>query len=217
MNPIYITKETTASFEVDPEKCFGLKRLDELYVPDGENIVPALNALAKLARLRICSKDWHNEHAIWKATKESPQLSPVEGDHLNVDIHWYMHGVGGSEGAQLLDGLPKEIEYDYFVWKGMELDMHPYGACYHDLNDKMSTGVIEYLSYNKISTVILSGLALDFCVKNTAIQLAKAGFNVIVVLEACRGINEELTAAAKLEMLEFGVKFAETVDQIIST
>jgi nicotinamidase/pyrazinamidase len=217
MKPIYITKDTAASFEVDPEKCFGLKRLDELYVPDGESIVPALNAIAKLTRLRLCSKDWHNEKAIWKATDENPQLSPVSGEHENVDVHWYMHGVGGSEGAQLLDGLPKEIEYDYFVWKGMELDMHPYGACYHDLHNKMSTGVIEYLSYNKISTVILSGLALDFCVKNTAIQLAEAGYNVIVVIEACRGISEELTAAAKLEMLEFGVKFADTVEQIIST
>ncbi|MFX5522361.1 isochorismatase family protein, partial [Acinetobacter baumannii] len=78
-------------------------------------------------------------------------------------------------GFELLDELPRPIDYDFFVWKGVEPDLHPYGACYHDLAERRSTGVIEYLRQNGVSHVLVGGLALDYCVKNTALQLRRAG------------------------------------------
>jgi nicotinamidase/pyrazinamidase len=40
-----------------------------------------------------------------------------------------------------------------------------------------------------IETVIVGGLATDFCMKTTALQLREAGFRVIVNLGACRSVN----------------------------
>jgi nicotinamidase/pyrazinamidase len=53
----------------------------------------------------------------------------------------------GTEGFELLDGLPKPQQYDYFVWKGIESDLHPFGACYHDVSELRTTGVIEVLKH----------------------------------------------------------------------
>jgi len=76
------------------------------------------------------------------------------------------------------------------VWKGVEPDLHPYGACYHDLAERRSTGVIEYLKVHQVGAVIVGGLALDYCVKTTARQLRQAGFEVLLYLPACRALTQ---------------------------
>ena len=58
-----------------------------------------------------------------------------------------------------------------------------------------------------ITTVICGGLATDYCVKNTVLQLKAAGFDVILNKAACRGIAPETIAAAMEEMTAAGVKF----------
>jgi len=82
------------------------------------------------------------------------------------------------------------------VWKGVEPDLHPYGACYHDLAERRSTGAIEYLKVQQVDTVIVGGLALDYCVKSTARQLRQAGFQVLLYLPACRALTQEGAIAA---------------------
>ncbi len=121
-----------------------------------------------------------------------------------MDQRWVSHAVPGTQGFELIAGLPSVTDYDYFVWKGIELDMHPYGACYHDFAQRMSTGVIEFLRIKGVSTVIVGGLATDYCVKTTVLQLLAAGFKVIVNLAACRGIAENTTAEAKKGMTAAG-------------
>ena len=54
--------------------------------------------------------------------------------------------------------------------------------------------------------MVVGGLATDFCVKTTVLQLNQAGFDVIVNLAACRGVATESTTAACQEMLELGIK-----------
>ena len=188
----------TASFDVDAQKGFTPLCPDELPVQDGDKIVDALNEQAKLCDYRVGSKDAHSKGAIWETSESKPIYSKV--DLPNVDVCWPRHCVIGQDGAQLLPGLPDVTEYDYFVWKGIEQYMHPYGACYHDLQNKLSTGVIEFLKSKNVTHVIVGGLATDFCVKTTAIQLANAGFKTIVNLSACKGIAKESISAAIVEM-----------------
>ncbi len=162
-----------------------------------------LNRQAELANFRVGSKDAHSPKAIWVADSEHPVLSPIVGD--NVDVRWPLHAVPGTVGFELLPGLPHPKNYHYFIWKGIELDMHPYGACYHDHAQKLSTGVIEYLSVNKVETVIVGGLALDYCVKTTILQLIHAKFNVILNLAATRGIAVDTIEQAIDDMQNAGV------------
>ena len=202
----------TAAFDVDAQYTFTPECPDELPVNGGTEIVPALNEQAKLANVRVGSKDAHSPQAVWVANEGKPMFSPVEGN--NVDIAWNQHAVPGTKGFELIEGLPKPAEYDFFVWKGIELDMHPYGACYHDLHNQLSTGVIEFLKVKGIENVIVGGLATDYCVKTTAMQLNQAGFNVIVNLEACRGIAEETIVTAIEEMKDVGIRVVNTTQEI---
>lgn len=191
-------REHIASFDIDAQNCFTPVCPDELPVPEGAEIVGELNAQAAYAACRVGSKDAHSPQAVWVATAEQPQFSPVEG--RDVDIRWNVHAVPGSKGFELIDGLPHPADYDYFVWKGVEPDMHPYGACYHDLGNRMSTGVIEYLRARGITHVLAGGLATDYCVKTTVLQLLDAGFAVVLNQAACRGIAPETTESALAEM-----------------
>jgi nicotinamidase/pyrazinamidase len=194
-----------ASFDVDAQKGFTPLRPDELPVQGGDEIVEELNEQAKLADYRVGSKDCHPPKALWTADAEHPQFSPVENGGPNVDIHWNSHCVVGTKGNELLDGLPKVSEYDYFVFKGIEPDLHPYGACYHDMEEKLSTGVIEWLKSKEVKVVIVGGLAYDYCVKTTAIQLRKAGFIVVINKNATRAISPESEKDALAEMYKLRI------------
>jgi len=192
IDKVLIVKESTASLNVDPQRGFTPICPDELPVPDGDKIVDELNGQNLISKYKIVSKDVHPKNALWIATEKNPQLSVV--GLPNVDIRWNRHCESGTLGMELLDGLPKMTEYDFFVGKGFEADLHPYSACYHNMTKTISTGLIEWLNQHKIATVIVGGLALNveenpLCVGHTVMDLSDAGFQVILNLGAVRGIG----------------------------
>lgn len=201
-----------ASFDVDCQKTFTTLCPNELPVPKGHLIVDELNRQAAFCDYRIGSKDAHHPNAVWCASDEHPMLSACE--RVNAAHYWPAHAIVGTEGFDLLDGLPKPLDYDYFVWKGIELDVHPYGACYHDLAERRSTGVIEYLKHHDVSHVIVGGLTLDYCVQTTVLQLRKAGLDVWVNLAATASVDEHTGQTAISQMKQHGVRFLESASQI---
>jgi nicotinamidase/pyrazinamidase len=205
-------KNKTATFDVDAQKGFTSICPNELPVPGGETLAPVLNAMAALGRFRVGSKDAHGPAPAWVSADRDLMATPT--GLAEAPLYWPSHCVVGTQGFELLDGLPKPQLYGHFVFKGMEPDLHPFGACYHDVSERLSTGVIEVLKVEGIERVIVGGLAFDFCVKDTAIQLAKAGFEVIVVREACRAIADESAAAATQAMLAAGVEIVETIKEL---
>ncbi|MBP8113501.1 nicotinamidase [Aeromonas media] len=203
---------TIASLDIDAQKGFTPLCPNELPVAGGADIVAALNAQAALATLRVGSKDAHPANAAWVVTSPAAMLQPL--DLPNADLTWPAHCVPGTSGFELLDGLPAPIDYDFFVWKGVEPDLHPYGACYHDLAERRSTGLIEFLQARGVSTVLVGGLATDYCVKTSVLQLRRAGLRVIVHLDACRGIAPETVASAHTQMIEAGAELAQTLTDV---
>lgn len=197
-------KSSIAAFDVDCQNGFSPRCPGELPVEGATEIVEELNKQATFAGVRVASKDAHCLSAVYHATPTEPQFTPITG-YPDADLKWNAHCIMGTYGAELLEGLPAVTDYDYFVWKGIEPTMHPYGACYHDAAEKMSTGVIEFLNERDVDTVITSGLATDFCLKRTALQLHEGGFEVIVNLGACRGITPETVKAAIEEFHEAGI------------
>lgn len=193
-----------ASFDVDCQYTFTPECPDELPVKGGAEIVPELNAQAGLGAWRLGSKDAHSPHAKWVADARHPPFTPVAG--ANMDLRWPAHAVPGTRGFELIEGLPAVTDYDYFVWKGVEPDMHPYGACWHDHAHRLSTGVIEFLHAHDVNTVLVGGLATDYCVKHTVLELHEAGFRVILNLAAVRGVAEDTTKQALQIMTEAGVE-----------
>ncbi|KLU99602.1 amidase [Photobacterium aquae] len=202
-----------ASIDVDPQKTFTPLCPDELPVHDGDTLGAALNAQAKLADLRILTKDAHPANAIWVVDSHAHMLEPLT--YPNADLTWVAHAVPGTAGFETIPGLPKVTEYDHVIWKGIEPDLHPYGACYHDLQEKLSTGLIEWLSAQNVETIIIGGLATDYCVKTTAMQLQDTQkFKVIVNLSACRGIALETVEEACDAMSKIGIIICSDLDTI---
>ena len=193
-------EKVIASFDVDAQKGFTPLCPNELPVPGGDGIVSELNRMAAFATFRVGSKDAHSPQAKWVVEDPANMLQPT--GLSEADITWVSHCVPGTPGFDLLDGLPSPTEYDYFVWKGIELDIHPYGACYHDLSGKLSTGVIEYLKANGVTTVIVGGLAFEYCVATTCKQLASAGFEVVVYMPATRALNPDVIDQTRQAMWE---------------
>ena len=214
MKLITVVFERTASHNVDPQKGFTPLCPNELPVQDGDKIVDELNAQNNLVRYKTVSKDVHPANAIWLANKNVPQFTPVLGD--NVDIAWNAHCMSGTYGSELIDGLPKMIDYDFFVAKGFEADLHPYSSCYHDLHKDVSTGLIEWYDSRGISTVIVSGLATNYCVGETCKDLSNAGFEVVLNLGGCKGIGTEEELNKYIEMLinDYNVLVVNTFDEI---
>ena len=213
MKLVYINE--TASFDVDAQKGF-TSVTNELPVPDGENIVDDLNRQATYTKIRVGSKDAHPYGAEYFTMNEWEVLTPVisSSNKDNMDVYWPPHCIVGTDGFDLLDGLPRPIDYDFFVYKGLEENVHPYGACYHDMAGTKSTGVIEFLRSKGIKNVIVGGLATDYCVKTTALQLKAAGFEVIVNLAASRGVAVETTRNAIKEMEEAGIFVVDGLNDI---
>lgn len=218
--------EKTASFDVDAQKGF-TNVTGELPVPDGENIVEYLNKQAEKAKYRVGSKDAHPMGAYYFTTEPEEVLSLIFpgditkdpnylefGHPVNMDVYWPPHCIVGTDGFDLLEGLPHPINYDFFVYKGLEEDVHPYGACYHDLAGTKSTGVVEFLRANGVINVIVGGLATDYCVKTTAVQLKAAGFNVIVNLESSRGVDVVTTKSAVDEMIDKGIHVVDDLSEV---
>lgn len=211
---IIIDPQTTASFDVDPQRGFSPLCPDELPVPGGDEIVAESNAQAALCHWRLVSKDCHPAAAPWVAERAEEILQPITGDYPNLDVKWPSHCVIGTEGNRLLPGLPDEKEYALVIEKGMDPLKHPYGACYHDLQETESTGAIEWLQQHRITTLIVGGLATDYCVKTTVLQLLQAGFSVIVNLAACRGVAAKTTATAIAALREAGAILVDSSSEL---
>ena len=211
---ITVFRNLTASHNVDPQNGFTPLCPDELPVIDGDKIVYELNKQNNLVKYKTVSKDMHPVNSIWISSDEHPQFSPIEGE--NVDIAWKSHCISGTFGSELISGLPKMCDYDFFVAKGFEPDLHPYSSCYHDLNKKISTGLIEWYRDNGINTVIVGGLATDYCVGSTVIDLVDAGFDVILNLGGCRGIGTEEDLKKYVDMLvdKYRVVVVNSADEI---
>ncbi len=203
----FLEKSRTASFDIDAQNTFTPVCPEELPVAGGDEIAGELNAQAAFASVRVASRDAHSLGALWLVTEEHPAMEPIAG-HPDLDIRWPAHAIVGTRGFDFIAGLDPKA-YDFQVFKGIEPDRHPYGACYHDLADTLSTGVIEFLRDRGVTTVICGGLATDYCVRTTVLQLKRAGFEVILNLAACRGIAPDTVERAIEEMRGAGVLIVE--------
>jgi len=205
----------TASMDVDAECCFSELCPEELPVEGALEIVPELNKQADCVKFRVGSKDAHAFRVPWATDAEHPQLSPITG-YKDLDVYWNIHGVPGTKGFEFLPGLDPEA-YDFIAYKGIEPTMHPYGACFHDLADTKSTGLIEYLQVNDVQAIIVGGLATSFCLKKTVLQLCQHSHLLVFVnLAACRDLSGVDTIASIQEMEEAGAMMLENADEIIN-
>lgn len=197
------------AIDIHPQQAFSELCPDELPIEGALSIVPHLNRQAEWADYRVLTKDAHIPQANWNV-RHQPEFQPLE--HAD---RWVSHAVVGSRGFQTLPQLPDANNYHYLVHIGLEQHAHTYGACFHDMAENISTGLIEWLRSREAGTLILGGLATEYCVQATALQLCWYGYwNVIVNLDACRSLNKKEEARAIQNMQGAGAVIANHTDEI---
>lgn len=174
-----------------------------LAVNDGDKIVPVINELLPKYELVIFTKDWHLPDNVYFADTQGKQ--PFDQMELNGNLEtlWPVHCVQNTRGADIHDGINFDlIKGDfYIIKKGIGKECHPYGA----FGDKMEdTKLNEFLKERGVEELDIVGLALDYCVKDTAIDAAANGYKTRIFIEGTRAITDNIDDVL-LEFDEAGV------------
>jgi len=159
-----------------------------LPVPNGDEIVPLANELQKEFQLIVATQDWHPaNHGSFAANH--PGKKP--GDRIILDgleqILWPVHCVENTRGAELTRLLNTRRIARVFQ-KGTDPNIDSYSA-FFDNAHRRATGLSDYLKESRVTDVYLCGLALDYCVKFSALDARQLGFGTNVIVDACRGIE----------------------------
>ncbi|MBX6375708.1 MAG: bifunctional nicotinamidase/pyrazinamidase [Acetobacteraceae bacterium] len=159
-----------------------------LAVPDGDAIVPVVNALARRFATVVLIQDWHPADHLSFASQH-PGRAPLETVEMpyGPQILWPDHCVMGTPGAALHPGL--DIPHAALIQrKGMHREVDSYSALL-EADRKTRTGLDGWLAARGIRSVVICGLATDFCVAWTALDARRFGLEVTVVEEASRAID----------------------------
>jgi len=138
-----------------------------LPVPEGDEILDTVGLLAAGVPLVVATRDWH---------------PPDHGSFVDQGGVWPVHCVRDTPGAQLHPDLRARI--DAIIDKGHARDREGYSGF-------EGTTLERLLRERGIDTVHVVGLALDYCVKATALDARAAGFKVVVHSDATRAVNVE--------------------------
>ena len=158
-----------------------------LAVTDGDQIAPTVNRLAGSGDfdLVVATRDWH---------------PPDHGSFEEQGGPWPPHCVQDTPGAELHPALDRS-NVERVVDKGMAQDAEGYSGF-------EATELERLLRDRDIDQLTVVGLATDYCVKNTAIDAARAGFDVTVDPDGIRPVEVEPGdgGRARAAMRDAGVK-----------
>ena len=159
-----------------------------LPVPDGDRIVPLINQLQQKFDLVVATQDWHPaDHQSFAIQHEGKQLGELIDLHGIPQVHWPIHCVQETEGAQFISNLDQSRVKKVFC-KGQNPRIDSYSG-FFDNDHQNSTGMGEYLQEQGVDEVFVVVLATDYCVRFTAADAAELGFRTIVISDATRGVN----------------------------
>ena len=187
-----------------------------LSVRDGNEVISPLNALAAAVSAAggwvAATQDWHPVKHISFASSH-PGKKP--GDIVDLEgaqgqVLWVDHCVQGQRGADFhpeLDLKPVNL----IVRKGFRRALDSYSAFFEN-DRKTSTGLNGWIKGLRIDTVIIGGLATDYCVFYSAMDSKNLGFNTIIAEDAVRGVGypENSVEKAIEQMREAGIVFASS-------
>ena len=175
-------------------------------MPDGDAIVPTVNRLMETYDHVILTQDWHppTHQSFASQHDESDPYDTIEMPY-GEQVLWPDHCVQGSEGAAFHPDLNVD-QAELIIRKGFRPNIDSYSAFFEN-DGSTPTGLGGYLRERGIDTLVVVGLAADFCVKWSATDGRAEGFDVSVVEDATRGIDQNGSLAAAWQaMNEAGVQ-----------
>jgi nicotinamidase/pyrazinamidase len=177
-----------------------------LAVAGGDEIVPLINTLARKFTNVVFTQDWHPADHVSFASQHQGK-APFETIELpyGTQVLWPNHCVWNTHGAALSADL--DIPHgQLIIRKGYNRLIDSYSG-FQEADRETLTGLAGYLGERDVGRLYVVGLATDYCVGWTAIDGAAGGFDVTVIEDATRAIdNAGSLAKAWADMAEAGVE-----------
>lgn len=158
-----------------------------LGVPGGDEVVPVIGRYLRLFHERglpiFAARDWHPPDHVSFKSRGGP---------------WPAHCIAGTSGAAFAPGL-RLPPGTSVVAKGEHADEDPHSPF-------QGTGLAQRLRQTGIGRLFVGGLATDRCVLETVRDARSAGFELVVLRDACRAVDARPGdgAAAEDEMRRLG-------------
>jgi len=187
-----------------------------LEVKNGDEVIAPLNRLASLftantARV-AATQDWHPIDHISFASSHTNKKpgETVDLPGVKDQMLWPPHCVQGTMGAEFHAGLNIQ-SISLIVRKGFHTDLDSYSAFFEN-DRKTATGLDGFLKSLAIDTLVMGGLALDYCVLYSGLDAVRLGYKTIVVADAVRAVDIPKGSVEKAHKLldEAGVIMADS-------
>ncbi len=181
----------TALVVVDVQNDFADPK-GSLYIPGGEQVAGVINELVEEARQAdafvVYTQDWHPEH--------TPHFIEEGGS-------WPKHCVRNTWGAELVSRLSIAGPV---LKKGTGGEDGYSGFSVRDPQSGIATktALDSMLEERGIERVIVVGLAHDVCVKETALDALRLGYETLVATPATRPVSEDGARRATRELRAAG-------------
>lgn len=178
-----------------------------LGVPDGDQIIEPLIEFGKKVDQVVFTRDWHPSNHV--SFSDNPEF---------VDKSWPSHCVQHTNGAfidrRLRDAFPQAAVFS----KGDNPDVEEYSGWNARLPDGLKLSEFFFTDENEVESLYVAGLALDYCVNNTAVD---AWFNigggeteVIVLTDLTRPVAYQTGIDAAISMSYNGILLVPSTSAI---
>ena len=138
-----------------------------LAVAEGDDVVAPVNGLLEITGwMKVATRDWH------------------PADHASFEAQggiWPVHCVAETRGAAFHPRM-EAGKVEMVVSKATTRDAEAYSGF-------DGTTLADDLREAGIERLFVCGLATDYCVKATALDARREGFEVVVVEDAIRAVN----------------------------
>ena len=145
----------------------------------------------------VATADWHVDPGDHFATNP---------DYVDT---WPVHCVAGSEGAEFHPRLAGALGHVEAVFRKGE-----HAAAYSGFegrsDDDERSGLATWLKERGVRQVDVVGIATDHCVRATAIDARREGFETTVLLDLTAGVARRTTEASLAQLSEAGVRLRGT-------
>jgi nicotinamidase/pyrazinamidase len=156
-----------------------------------EPLGKAIDEARRAGAVIVYTRDWHPDDHSSFAAGGGP---------------WPVHCVANTRGAEFMPPLKPEKE-DIILSKGIPID----GPGYSGFND---TGLDEKLKQLGVKKIAVTGIATEYCVRATALDAEKAGFETAVLRDLVRAVRPEETPKIMNELERAGVKNEKAAEWI---
>ena len=136
-----------------------------LPAPDGQRIIPLINRIMEEFEVLVAFRDWHPPNTL----------------HFK---NWRPHCIKDTEGAEFPEEFnTQKLEQVFLKGTGSgDQGYSAFGATNADLQ--------SYLEERGVKRLFLAGLTTEYCVKATALDAIRRGFQTFIIKDAIAGVEQ---------------------------